>query len=670
MSIVHKLIDIQLLSSAQESISEITDLSFFTYDTNGVLLAPQKSEDRLTALIKSHASSKEEHEKFMRNGIEQASLRKDVSMLAGVANQHHLFIPVCVNNTKLVVVSSPFYLVRTEFEDFLTRKGERFGLSLSHLNSWQEVIKVKDYPSVQKIGDHVKFLIEILLQGSYEKNLHCKRYQWTKTLIDMLLNIHLPMSTKDVYSIVIDAILFLFDVNTVSIMAKEKNFFRTVMASGKLKDDIGHISIEEKNPLISRSMEGFMPASTNNITEISKLGFSGNITSINVFPLSYNKSYYGAVMIHNSVIPKEESYSILEFCKLISLILYNLALQNTYDEYTDTMSRLKSSIMKLLTQPRDPNSLYDSIIDVATELLNVEKASLMLLEADNLRIKAVKGINKWLVQDIKIKMGEGIAGKVFQEGKALHVKEMKKELPYIKPKSRYKTDSFVCTPLKIASETIGILSIADKATGEEFTEMDLNLLNHLVSNISMVLKMSDYYWLAEQMKEVSITDHLTGLFNRRYLQNRFLEEIHRSKRHNLTFSLVMLDIDNFKLFNDTEGHIAGDGVLKGVANVASKSLRINDIITRFGGEEFIIIMPQTDKEKKEAFGVAERIRKNIKKFFTRKWEKFPHPYITVSIGIASFPDDGTGINELIESADKALYRAKSMGKDRTIIYKD
>lgn len=670
MSIDHKPIDTQLLSNVQESISEITDLSFSTYDTNDVLLAPQKSEDRLAVQIKSYASGREEHEKFIRSGIKQASLRKDVSILAGVANQHHLFIPICVSNAKLVLVSSPFYLVRTEFEDFLIKKGQRFGLSLSHLNSWQEVIKVRDYPSVQKIGDHVKFIVETLMQGSYEKNLHRKRYQRDKTLMDVLFNLHLPMPIKEVYSIVIDAILFLFDVNTVSIMAKEENFFRTVVASGKLKDDIRHISIEESNPLISRSMGGFMPASTNNITEISELGFSDNITSINVFPLSYSKSNYEAVMIYNSVVPRQESYSILEFCKLISLVICSLVLQNTRDKYIDALLRLKNSVMKLLIQPRDPNSIYDSIIDAAAELLNAEKASLMLLEADNLRIKAVRGINKWLVQDIRIKMGECIAGKVLQEGKTLHVKEVKKELPYIKPKSHYKTGSFVCMPLKFGSETIGILNITDKAAGEEFTEMDLNLLNHLASNISMVLKMSNYCWLAEQMKELSITDHLTGLFNRRYLQERFSEEIYRSERHNLTFSLEMFDIDNFKLFNDTEGHIAGDDILKGIASVASKSLRINDIIARFGGEEFVIIMPQTDKEKKEAFGVAERIRKNIKEFFAHKWEKFPHPYITVSIGIASFPDDGTSINELIESADKALYRAKSMGKDRIVIYKD
>jgi diguanylate cyclase (GGDEF)-like protein len=170
------------------------------------------------------------------------------------------------------------------------------------------------------------------------------------------------------------------------------------------------------------------------------------------------------------------------------------------------------------------------------------------------------------------------------------------------------------------------------------------------------------------MKELSVTDPLTGLFNRRFLRERFIEEIHRSERYDSTFSLAIFDIDDFKLFNDTEGHLAGDTVLKELASIARRCIRVNDILSRFGGEEFAVLMPQTNKE--EAFVVAERIRKSIKESSMHKWGKFPRPSITVSIGIASFPHNGRTIDELIEHTDVALYKAKSMGKDRTVIYKD
>jgi diguanylate cyclase (GGDEF)-like protein len=128
----------------------------------------------------------------------------------------------------------------------------------------------------------------------------------------------------------------------------------------------------------------------------------------------------------------------------------------------------------------------------------------------------------------------------------------------------------------------------------------------------------------------------------------------------------MLDIDDFKLFNDTEGHLAGDEVLKAVSNITKECLRISDVLARFGGEEFIIIMPQT--EKMEAFAVAERIRQSIREQATCGGHAFQKKCITVSIGVATFPSDGKERKELIRNSDKALYRAKMEGKDRTVLW--
>lgn len=665
-----EFIDIRSLSTIQDSISEITDLSFSTYDSSGALLTAPKKEDRLLAQIKSYASGREEYERFIRDGIEKAVLRKETSVIKGIANQHQFFIPIDVNGFKLVLVSSPFYFIRTEFEDFLIKKGEYFGFLLSHLESWLETINFKDYPSVQKISVHVKSLFEIFLQDSYEKNLNRRRYQMAKTMIDLTFNIQLPVPVKDFYASVLDAILFLFNVDTVSVMVKEKNFFKTAIASGRLQDDVRTLRMEENNPRIIHSIEGFIPEFTDDAMEISKLGFPEGITSLHIFPLLCRNNTYGVVVIYNSILSREESYSILEFCKLSSLILKNLSLQNARENCINKITALNTATTKLTPKLYNLDILYETIVDTATELLGSEKGSLMAPEDDSLLIKAVKGINKWLMQDIKIKIGEGIAGKVFEDGEPLLVKDIAKAgLPSVKLRSHYKTGSFVSVPLKFASETIGVLNISDKTTGEEFTEQDLDVLNYFSSHASIALKTSSYYNLAEKMKELSITDPLTGVFNKRYLQERFDEEIHRSERYDLVFSVAIFDIDYFKIFNDTEGHLAGDNVLKEIARITNGCLRANDIIARFGGEEFAVLMPQTDKEKKEAFVVAERVRENIRASLTRKWEKFPYPSITVSIGVASFPDDGRSMDELIESADRALYKAKAMGRDRTVIFK-
>jgi diguanylate cyclase (GGDEF)-like protein len=665
-----EIIDTPLLSNIQDSISEITDLSFSAYDSSGALLTVPKKEDRLIAQIKSYASGREEYERFIRDGIEKAILRKETFIIKGVANQHHLFIPIDVNGFKLVLVSSPFYFIRTEFEDFLIKKGEYFGFLLPHLESWLETINFKDYPSVQKISVHIKSLFETFLQGSYEKNLNRRRYQMAKTMIDLTFNTQLPVPVKDFYSSFLDAILFLFSVDTVSVMVKEKNFFKTAIASGRLQDDVRTLRIKEDNPRVIHSIEGFIPEFTNDVMEIARLGFPESITSLHIFPLLCRNNTYSIAVIYNSVLSREESYSILEFCKLSSLALKNLFLQNIRENYANKITALNTAVTKLTPKLHNLDILYETIVDTAAELLRSEKGSLMVPDEDYLLIKAVKGINKWLIQDIRIKIGAEIAGMVFKDGEPLLVKDIAKaRMPSIKPKSHYKTGSFVSVPMKFASETIGVLNISDKTTGEEFTEQDMDVLNYFSSHASIALKTSNYYNMAEKMKELSIKDHLTGIFNKRYLQERFEEEIHRSERYDLVFSFAIFDIDYFKIFNDTEGHLAGDNVLKGVARIAHGCLRANDIVARFGGEEFAVLMPQTDNKKKEAFVVAERIRENIRASLTRKWENFPYPSITVSIGIASFPDDGRSMDELIESADKALYKAKALGKDRTVIFK-
>jgi diguanylate cyclase (GGDEF)-like protein len=313
--------------------------------------------------------------------------------------------------------------------------------------------------------------------------------------------------------------------------------------------------------------------------------------------------------------------------------------------------------------------LYEEILDASVHLTDAERGSLMLIDDDPsyLTIKAAKGINRRLMGEIKIKAGEGIAGKVFTEGKPVMVEDIEKNewgIPRKRP--NYRTGSFMSIPLKIGEQTIGVINISDKITGEIFSQDDLALLRSFTSYAVIALERSMYYSLAGHLKELSITDSLTGLFNRRYFEERFFEEIHRSERHNLSFSLAMIDIDDFKLFNDTEGHLAGDDILKNIANIAKDCLRVSDVIARFGGEEFAVIMPQTEKE--EAFLVAERIRKSIKEQVPATWKSFPRDNITISTGISTFPYDGRDRKELIRNADKALYRGKMTGKDKTILW--
>ncbi|HET6371857.1 MAG TPA: diguanylate cyclase [Candidatus Polarisedimenticolia bacterium] len=164
----------------------------------------------------------------------------------------------------------------------------------------------------------------------------------------------------------------------------------------------------------------------------------------------------------------------------------------------------------------------------------------------------------------------------------------------------------------------------------------------------------------DALRHASYTDDLTGLYNRRFLQQRLEEEIHRASRYLLRLSCIMLDIDHFKSINDTHGHSAGDAVLKEVATVMKRHVRRSDLAIRYGGEEFMLILFESDKL--QAHRVAERIRLDVESSRI-DWKGQPLS-LTISIGVSSFPDPGiTTPDELIARADSALYSAKASGRN-------
>ncbi|MEW6685418.1 MAG: GGDEF domain-containing protein [Candidatus Edwardsbacteria bacterium] len=162
----------------------------------------------------------------------------------------------------------------------------------------------------------------------------------------------------------------------------------------------------------------------------------------------------------------------------------------------------------------------------------------------------------------------------------------------------------------------------------------------------------------------AITDGLTGLYNHRYFQDRLEEEIERSLRYQTIFSLTILDLDDFKIYNDTNGHLAGDILLIEATGVVTKAIRRSDLAARYGGDEFTLILPHTSK--KGAYVLSERIRKRTETHRFPNQEILPLKKVTLSGGIATFPEDSREKDKLIASADKALYQAKQEGKNRIL----
>lgn len=222
-----------------------------------------------------------------------------------------------------------------------------------------------------------------------------------------------------------------------------------------------------------------------------------------------------------------------------------------------------------------------------------------------------------------------------------------KEKPYI-PKN---VKSFLSTPIIVEKDLIGVISI-ENLPPHAFDSL-------LILNRQFILEMRKVR-LYEMMQELAITDGLTGAYVRRHFLERLDEEFKRSKRHKFKFSFLMLDIDHFKVCNDTYGHLVGDAILRKVVDILKANIRQIDLVGRYGGEEFSVLLPETDKNG--AFMVAERIRKAVRQEKFKVYDEFTN--VSVSIGVATFPVDTRKKEELIEKADIALYRSKNEGRDR------
>ena len=186
---------------------------------------------------------------------------------------------------------------------------------------------------------------------------------------------------------------------------------------------------------------------------------------------------------------------------------------------------------------------------------------------------------------------------------------------------------------------------------------DKNTFYILFNQLFLVLKRVRLY---ASIEELAITDGLTGLFRRRYLQEKLEEEIDRCNKMSLKFVFLMLDLDHFKNYNDRYGHLVGDGLLSSVAGILKDNLRQVDIVARYGGEEFAIILPNTDRE--EAKFISSRLRQSIEQAHIEAYGE--NLQITISIGASIFPSDAKESQELIDKADQAMYRAKQSGRNQ------
>ncbi|MEW6109107.1 MAG: diguanylate cyclase [Nitrospirota bacterium] len=289
---------------------------------------------------------------------------------------------------------------------------------------------------------------------------------------------------------------------------------------------------------------------------------------------------------------------------------------------------------------------------------------LLLEENHSFKMKTSRGISSELQRHIEEGVLEPLCKEAIRLREPLYIVESY-DISRINPLVKEGIVFLTAIPLLSNKNPIGLLFLASRDIKGKFFDFDIaTLLSLIGNNFSLILEKIKLF---QETKRLSITDGLTGLYNRRYF-NKYLDiEIARAKRYNNFFSVMLFDIDNFKKINDTHGHQAGDEVLQELANIFKSVSRETDTIVRYGGEEFIIILPNTSEEETLAF--ANRIKIAVENnIFVLNNSKTVN--ITLSGGIASYPQNAGDAKSLLSAADAALYAAKASGRNKILCFKE
>ena len=344
---------------------------------------------------------------------------------------------------------------------------------------------------------------------------------------------------------------------------------------------------------------------------------------------------------------------------------------------TDQLENRRKSIgqfydfLRGISSTLDSQRVYHSLLQEFSGMMRAERSSLMILnqESNELALEAALGAELEASGPIRQKLGDSIAGAVLASGAPLMVTDADHDsrIPRDRPGS-YRSKSFISYPLTLGLRKVGVLNLTDRTGGLPYENDDLMMLEMIAPQLALIIDRTEWAKKAETFQQMSLTDPLTGLPNRRYLQDRLFEEVERSKRYDTPLSFMIIDVDRFKTYNDIYGHTNADRVLVQTAQLLRGSIRAIDMSARFAGDEFCIVLPET--ELGDAARIAERLRKTISETEYRTEQGELMGQVTISTGISSFSGSRQSPLAIVETADRALYQAKTRGRNCVAVYED
>ncbi len=333
----------------------------------------------------------------------------------------------------------------------------------------------------------------------------------------------------------------------------------------------------------------------------------------------------------------------------------SMALQNArlYSLEQRRASQLEAinAIAKQMTAVLDLNELLSKVCVLMQPAFQVSQVTVLIKDDEDLVLRASHGtLTNRLPEGGRVPIHSGPWGQALESGRTITENDTRPcgEKLYVETASRR------CIPLISFGQTLGVLVLSSDQP-DAFHSGDVQPLESVADICATAIQNSHY---VDRVKQLAYLDGLTGIFNRRFFELRIAEEIERARRFETGLGVIMIDIDQFKRLNDEFGHLLGDEVLRQVSSILNRQLRKIDVVCRFGGEEFAILLPETSLQY--SLNVAEKLRRMVEAW---QFPGVPRP-VTISAGAANYPEHGTTRDELVKAADAGLYAAKQTGRNR------
>jgi len=322
-------------------------------------------------------------------------------------------------------------------------------------------------------------------------------------------------------------------------------------------------------------------------------------------------------------------------------------------------------VAKALTSSLNLDSVLQTIMEKMAEYFRPDTWSLLMVDetTDELYFAIAVGDASDSLKSVRLKMGEGIAGWVAKHGEQLIVPDVYTDPRFAKridDMTKQRTSSMICVPLRAKHRTLGVIQLINCVL-DNFGDRELFFLQAICDYAAIAIENARS---VERIQELTITDDCTGLYNARHLYKTLESEVYRSARFGHEFSVIFIDLDHFKNVNDTHGHLVGSKLLAEIGYFIKSHLRLIDYAFRYGGDEFVILLPQTSKEA--ALIVARRLLDSMRESEFLKAENL-NLNVRASLGLATYPDDAKSAHEIIRQADEMMYTVKNSTRDNIAV---